>query len=250
MAASTSWSAALAASLALPRVARRLIAVGSQMNRAPATLYVQPEITDPVQLKARPWASAAPNSSTHVLTALVLRKLGLENAATLRPFGDIPGIHAAFDRKLIAGMVSTVTPKGPSRALANAADMDIPYAMSVIAVTPEFFANQSSHCRARAARLRGGRRHDGSQQGPCEQDSRAILRRDDPGFLDETYRFVRNYTERTPRVDPRVVPLLLEFDPVKGVDVDTLTAKMIDNSVVDQLLQEKFIQKQFGKEFH
>jgi hypothetical protein len=59
---------------------------------------------------------------------------------------------------------------------------------------------------------------------------------------------LRNYTERTPRVDPRI-PLLLEFDPVKGVDAETLTAKMIDNSVVDQLLQEKFIQKQFGKEF-
>jgi len=60
---------------------------------------------------------------------------------------------------------------------------------------------------------------------------------------------LRNYTERTPRVDPRIIPLLLEFDPVKGVDAETLTAKMIDNSVVDQLLQEKFIQKQFGKEF-
>jgi hypothetical protein len=68
-------------------------------------------------------------------------------------------------------------------------------------------------------------------------------------FLDETYNFVRNYTERTPRVDPRVVPLLLAFDSVKGVDSDLLVAKMIDNSLVDQLLEEKFIQKQFGKEF-
>jgi ABC-type nitrate/sulfonate/bicarbonate transport system substrate-binding protein len=75
------------------------------------------------------------------------------------------------------------------------------------------------------------------------------LRRDAPAFLDETYNFVHNYTERTPRVDPRVVPLLLEFDPVKGVESDALTAKMIDNNVLEQLLQEKFIQKQFGKEF-
>ena len=75
------------------------------------------------------------------------------------------------------------------------------------------------------------------------------LRRDEPAFLDETYDFMRNYTERMPRVDARVVPLLLEFDPVKGVEADALTARMIDNSIVDQLLQEKFIQRQFGKEF-
>jgi hypothetical protein len=41
----------------------------------------------------------------------------------------------------------------------------------------------------------------------------------------------------------------LEFDPVKGAEADTLTARMIDNSIVDQLLQGKFIQRQFGKEF-
>ena len=72
------------------------------------------------------------------------------------------------------------------------------------------------------------------------------LQRSDPAFLDETYNFVRTYTERVPRVDPRVVPLLLEFDSVKGVDADALTAKMIDNSIVDQVVDQKPIQKQFG----
>jgi ABC-type nitrate/sulfonate/bicarbonate transport system substrate-binding protein len=75
------------------------------------------------------------------------------------------------------------------------------------------------------------------------------LQRSDPAFLDETYTLVKNYTERVPRVDARVVPLLLEFDSVKGVDADALTAKVIDNSIVDQLVQEKFIQKLFGKEY-
>jgi ABC-type nitrate/sulfonate/bicarbonate transport system substrate-binding protein len=74
------------------------------------------------------------------------------------------------------------------------------------------------------------------------------LQRSDPAFLDETYVLVRNYTGRVPRVDPRVVPLLLEFDTVKGVDAEALTAKAIDNSIVDQLVEEKFIQKLFGKE--
>ena len=36
---------------------------------------------------------------------------------------------------MIAGMVNTVAPKNPSRTLANAADLDIPYAMSVFGVS-------------------------------------------------------------------------------------------------------------------
>src|SRR5581483_1318096 len=226
-----------------------LVAVGSQMNKAPATLYVQPEIADPAQLKGALLGISRPNSSTHVLTALVLRKLGLENAATLRSFGDIPGIHAAFDRKIIAGMVSTVTPKTPNRALANAADLDIPYAMSVIAVTRNYLQTR----RATVERvLRAYVEGVATMVRNKETASRILakyLRRDEPAFLDETYAFVRKYTERTPRVDARVVPLLLEFDPVKGVEAEALTARMIDNSIVDQLPQEQFIQKQFGKEF-
>ena len=76
-----------------------------------------------------------------MLSVLVLRKLRLENNVTLRPFGDIPGIHAAFDRKMIAGMISTVVPKSPFRALANAADLDIPYSMSIFAVSRSFRQN-------------------------------------------------------------------------------------------------------------
>ncbi len=42
------------------------------------------------------------------------------------------------------------------------------------------------------------------------------LRRSDPAFLEETYLLVRTYTERIPRFDSRAIPVLLEFDPVKG----------------------------------
>jgi hypothetical protein len=60
---------------------------------------------------------------------------------------------------------------------------------------------------------------------------------------------VKNYTERIPRVDPRVVPLLLEFDTVKGVDADALTARTIDNSIVDQLLEENSFRSFSAKSF-
>jgi hypothetical protein len=132
------------------------------------------------------------------LTALVLRKLGLESAATPRTFGDIPVIHAAFDRKLIAGMVSTVTPKAPSRALANAADMDLPYVMSVIAVTRNFLQNN----RLTVERvLRAYVEGVAMMVHNKERASKILakyLRRADPAFLDETYTFVRTIPSGLP----------------------------------------------------
>jgi hypothetical protein len=40
----------------------------------------------------------------------------------------------------------------------------------------------------------------------------------------------------------------LEFDQVKGVTADALASRVIDNSIVDQLAEEKFFEKFFGKE--
>jgi hypothetical protein len=134
--------------------------------------------------------------------------------------------------------------------LANAADLDIPYAMSVFGVSRNYLlTNRLTVERILRAYVEGVAAMVNNKALATNVLAK-YLRRNDPAFLDETYTLVKNYTERTPRLDPRVVPLLLEFDPVKGVDADTLAAKMIDNSIVDQLIAEKFIDKQFGKTPH
>ena len=73
------------------------------------------------------------------------------------------------------------------------------------------------------------------------------FKRSDANFLDETYALVTRFTEKTPRVDTRNVATVLEFEPVKGVDAETLTPKVIDNSVVDKLAKDGFIEKVFAK---
>jgi hypothetical protein len=55
------------------------------------------------------------------------------------------------------------------------------------------------------------------------------------------------FSDKTPRVDPRTVATVLEFEPVKGVDAETLTQKTIDNRIVDKLEKEGFIEKAFAK---
>jgi len=73
------------------------------------------------------------------------------------------------------------------------------------------------------------------------------LKRNEPAFLDEMYKIAVQFTDRVPRVDPRTVATVLEFEPVKGADAETLTTKAIDNSLVDRLANTGFIDKTFSK---
>jgi NitT/TauT family transport system substrate-binding protein len=225
-----------------------LVAIGSQMNRPPVTLYVQPDITKPEQLRNQVLGITRFGSSTHALSTLVLRKLGLEKTVTLRPLGETPAVQAAFEQKMISGMLTTVKPRIAARPLVNAADLDIPYPMSIIGVTQNFLqANRETLDRLLRAYVEGVAMmvHDKER---AVKILAQYLRRSDPAFLDETYTLVRTYTERVPRFDSRAIPILLEFDQAKGVTADALAAKVIDNSLVDQLVAEKFIEKAFGKE--
>lgn len=145
-------------------------------------------------------------------------------------------------------MLTTIKPKAPSRPLLNAADLDIPYPMSVIGVTRGFAQNN----RDAAERLLRAC-VQGAGMMVYDKD-RAIkilaeyLRRSDPVFLEETYTLVRNYTERLPRVATRSIPVLMELEQIKGIDQETLAGKAIDNSIVEQLMKEQFIGRLFGKD--
>ena len=149
---------------------------------------------------------------------------------------------------MIAGMLTTVKPRITARPLVNAADLDIPYPMSIIGVTQSFLqTNRETLERVLRAYVEGVAMmvHDKER---AMNILAKYLRRSDPAFLDETYALVKTYTERIPRFDSRAIPVLLEFDPVKGVTADALAPRVIDNSIVDQLAEEKFFDKFFGKE--
>jgi ABC-type nitrate/sulfonate/bicarbonate transport system substrate-binding protein len=153
----------------------------------------------------------------------------------------------AFEQKQLAGMVTAVKPRAPARALLNAADLDIPFAMNVLATTQEFLQkNPDTVERALRAYVEA--------VGVLNRDKESSLKvlakyfkRNDPSFLDETYGLVTRFTEKTPRIDPRNVATVLEFEPVKGVELDALTSRVIDNSLVDKLVKEGFIERIFAK---
>jgi NitT/TauT family transport system substrate-binding protein len=224
-----------------------VLTIAAMTNRPAMTLYVQPEISRGDQLKGQTLGISRFNSSGHTVTTLILRKLGLEKSVTMRPLGGTPEMQAAFEQRQIAGIVTGVKPAAPSRALLNAADLDIPFAMNVMAVTRDFLQkNPDTVERVVKAYIEAVATMNHDKEATLKVLAK-YFKRNDPIFLDETYALVTKFIEKTPRVDARNVATVLEFEPVKGVDAETLTPKVIDNGVVDKLAKEGFIEKAFAK---
>jgi ABC-type nitrate/sulfonate/bicarbonate transport system substrate-binding protein len=224
-----------------------VLTIAAMTNRPAMILYVQPEISRGDQLKGQTLGISRFNSSGHTVTTLILRKLGLEKSVTMRPLGGTPEMQAAFEQRQIAGIVTGVKPAAPSRALLNAADLDIPFAMNVMAVTRDFLQkNPDTVERVVKAYIEAVATMNHDKEATLKVLAK-YFKRNDPIFLDETYALATKFIEKTPRVDARNVATVLEFEPVKGVDAETLTPKVIDNGVVDKLAKEGFIEKAFAK---
>jgi ABC-type nitrate/sulfonate/bicarbonate transport system substrate-binding protein len=224
-----------------------VVAIAATMNRPPMTLYVQPEIARAEQLKGQVLGITRFNSTAHTVTTLMLRKLGLAQAVTQRPLGGNPEVQAAFEQKQIAGMVTSVRPRTAANALLNAADLEIPFAMNVFATTQEFLQKNAQVTERLLRAYIDGVAGLNNDRETALKVLAKYLKRNDPTFLDEMHKLSVRFTDRIPKVDPRTVATVLEFEPVKGVDPESLTSKVINNGIVDKLAKEGFIDKLFNK---
>src|SRR5918992_682486 len=167
-----------------------VLAVAAMTNRPAMTLYVQPEITRADQLKGQTLGISRFNSTGHTVTTLILRKLSLEKSASMRPLGGTPEMQAAFEQKQVAGIVTGVKPAAPSRALLNAFDLDIPFAMNVMAVTREFLQkNPDTVERVIKAYIEAVAAMNHDKETTLKVLAK-YFKRSDADFLDETYRLV------------------------------------------------------------
>jgi ABC-type nitrate/sulfonate/bicarbonate transport system substrate-binding protein len=143
--------------------------------------------------------------------------------------------------------VTTVRPKAAARPLANAVDLDVPYAMNLITVTRDFLkVNPETAERLLKAYIEGvaAMIRDKALAGKIFEK---YFKRSDAEFVDETYGIVAKFLERVPRVDPRTISTAVEIESIKGATAEQLADKLIDNSIVDRLVKEGFIDRAFGK---
>jgi ABC-type nitrate/sulfonate/bicarbonate transport system substrate-binding protein len=225
-----------------------IVAVASGMNRPPVTLYVHPEITKIEDLKGKALAISSQGSSGHAVTVLVLRKYGLEKDVMLRAVGGVPQRQAAYEQKVVAGFMTLVRPRDPARALLNAADLDIPLGYNWFTTTRKYRQeNPDTMLRVVRALVEGAAALVKEKERSMKMLARYLNRNDRP-FLEESYEIATKYTDRIPRVDTRSVATVLDFSNIKDIKPEVLAEQFIDNSIVDALMKDKFIEKTFGKD--
>ena len=215
-----------------------IIAVGSNTSRPGMQLWVQPEIQRAEQLQGKTLAITRFGSTSDFVTRLILRKLNLEGKTELRQFGGVVEADLGFRARQAEGRVSSQSPGPQAKMLVDAAELGIPFSMNLLAVSNEYLAKAPKSVDAiirayvegiaalktrKAQALKLLEKYMGQRGGSAELH----------------YEFVSKYLDSLPRVDPAAVDTVLEMVGAKGAPKTAL----IDNSIIDRLAREGFIEK-------
>ena len=221
-----------------------IVAVANMANSPYHRLWVNPEISRIEDLRGKTLGITRFGSLPHQLTVILLRKYGLENAVSLRQFGDTRGIAAAYDQRAIAGAVtSELRVQAPIKPLVKLVDLNIPYSTNVIAVQRDYY-------RRFPKTIEGIVRAYVEGVAALKNDKNRGLkvvakysRYTDPRFVESQYSDSSNYLDRVPRVEKAAVALILEFMDQKNAPLEAFA----DNSIIDRLVAEGFIDKLYTK---
>ena len=215
-----------------------IIAVGSNTSRPGMQLWVQPEIQRAEQLQGKTLAITRFGSTSDFVTRLILRKLNLEGKTELRQFGGVVEADLGFRSRQAEGRVSSQAPGPQAKMLVDAAELGIPFSMNLLAVSNDYLMKSPKSVDAivrayiegiaalktrKAQALKVLEKYMGQRGGSAEGH----------------FEFVSKYLDSLPRVDPAAVDTVLEMVGAKGA----AKSKLFDNSIVDRLALEGFMDK-------
>ena len=215
-----------------------IIAVGSNTSRPGMQLWVQPEIQRAEQLQGKTLAITRFGSTSDFVTRLILRKLNLEGKTELRQFGGVVEADMGFRARQAEGRVSSQAPGPKARMLVDAAELGIPFSMNLLAVSNDYLQKSPKSVDAivrayiegiaalktrKAQALKLFEKYMGQRGGSAEMH----------------HDFVIEYLDSVPRIDPAAVDTVLEMVGAKGAAKD----RLYDNTIVDRLMHEGFIDK-------
>ena len=215
-----------------------IIAVGSNTSRPGMQLWVQPEIQRPEQLQGRTLAITRFGSTSEFVTRLILRKLNLEGKTELRQFGGVVEADVGFRARQAEGRVSSQSPAPQARMLVDAGELGIPFSMNLLAVSDEYYRKSPKSVEGIVAAYVEGIAALKTRK-PQALKLLAKYMGQRGGTSEMHYEFVTKYLDSIPRVDPAAVDTVLEMVGSAGA----AKAKLFDNSIVDRLVQEGFIDK-------
>jgi NitT/TauT family transport system substrate-binding protein len=221
-----------------------IVAVANMASRPYHRLWVQPEINRVEDLRGKALGITRFGSLPHNLTIILLRKYGLATAVNMRQFGDTVGIAAAFEQHAIAGAVtSELRVRVPVKVLINLVDLGIPYSTNVIAVQRDYYRRFPKIVEAMVRAYAEGVAALKNDRAKGLKVVAQYTRYTDPKFIESQYSDSSNYLDRVPRVEKASVAPILEFMDQKDIPLETFA----DNSIVDRLVAEGYIEKLYPK---
>jgi len=223
-----------------------LVSVLSTANRPYHRLFVQPEITDIRELKGKILGITRFGSVTDNLSRMLLKKYNLENAVQIRQMGGTMEVSAAFEKKQIAGAVTSalrVDTKVEPKILLKLEDLGFQYSMDVVAHSRADVVRSPRAVESMVRAYIEGVAAIHSRKELAKKAIAKYARLRDPKKIDEIYQDSVVYLEKIPRIEPEAVNSILEFMGKKDASMETL----VDNSFVDKFVQEGLIAHLYKK---
>ena len=221
-----------------------LVSVMSLVNRPYYRLWVQPEITRLDDLRGKTLGVSRFGSVTDNLTRILLRKKGLEGAVNVRQMGGTTEMAAAFQLRQIDGaVISALRVDAPMRMLVDLDEMDIQYSNVVIAVSRDFYRRSPQTVEAMVRAYIEGVAATHDQKERALKVIAKYTRLKEPKLIAELYNDANKFLDRVPRVEAEAIAPIVEFMGKKPIPVETIA----DNSIIDRLVREGFIEKVYKK---
>jgi NitT/TauT family transport system substrate-binding protein len=224
-----------------------LISVLSVANKPAMRLWVQPEIHRIEDLKGKTLGVTRFGSVTHNLSLLLLRKYGLADQVKIRQMGGTIEVGAAFEQHAIAGAVTStlrVDRNIPMRLLMDLEKSGIPYSMDVIAFQRDYYVKNPKIVEGIVKAYIEGVAGLHFYKNKALKAIAKYSRLHDPDQLEGLYQDSVRYLERVPRVEPEALTSILEFMGKKDMSIE----RFAENSIVDRLVKEGFIDDLYRKQ--
>jgi NitT/TauT family transport system substrate-binding protein len=222
-----------------------LVSAMSLINRPYFRCWVQPEITRMDELRGKTLGVSRFGSVTDNLTRILLRRYKLEGAVQIRQMGGTTEMAVAFQRRQIDGAVmATVRVNAPLRMLVDLAELGIRYSNVVIAVPRDYYLRNPDTIEAMVRAYLEGVAAASQQKERALQVIQKYTRLQDPKLIHELYADGVKFLERVPRLDAEALAPIVEFMGKKAIPVEIVA----DNSIVNRLEREGFIDKLYGKQ--
>jgi NitT/TauT family transport system substrate-binding protein len=223
-----------------------IVSVASLANRPYLRLWVQPEFNRIDELRGKTLGVSRFGATTDNLTRILLRRVGLENAVNIRQLGGTLEVGLAFRHRQIDGAVlATLRTDAPNKILVELADSGIQYSMGQLVVSRDFHRRSADTLeKILRAYIEGvAVLRDPSQKDRVTKTIVNFTRLKEAKAVDEIYSDAAKYVDRIPRVEPEAVAATLELMGKKGLPIESFA----DNSIVDKLVREGFIEQVYKK---